>query len=99
MKRINVAGIRWEALEESRRVPAGLNWVGSIPTSYSIHLIKNEDKSKTIVALSDAFGGRVAYAFYDGDIDLQGSETEIDIEEQKFLRSHYPILLSAIESL
>ena len=99
MKRINVAGIKWDVLEEQGKVPSGLKWVGNIPSSYSIHLMKNQDKSKTIVALSDAFGGQVAYAHYDGDIDLKGSETAMDAEEQKFLRSHYPILLSAITSL
>ena len=100
MKRINITGIKIERLVENGKVPRDLKWVGEIPSSYSIHLIKNDDETKTIIALSDAFGGQISWAMYDGNIDLKGSELEFgDKDELDFLSKNYPVLLSAIKQL
>lgn len=100
MKRTNVAGMKIELLVELRKVPTGLQWVGNIPSAYSINVLENDSRTRTIICCSDSFGGGIAYAKYEGRIELEGKDYPVvlDHDEREYLKMNYPVLLQEIES-
>ena len=103
MNRTYVSGLKIHQLEERGTIPANLNWIhrgSGFPSSYSIILFRNEDKTKCIIACSDSFGGDISYAKIDGDVNLIGGQRgEFDKDELEFLQRKYPVFLEAIKGL
>lgn len=101
-KHIWIAGIKINQLVENSNHAYlnNLKWVGEIPSSYSIHIFENENNTAGVIACSDAFGGRVAWARYTGENTVKGAEFEqFDSQERDFLNRKYPEFLKAIDEL
>lgn len=91
----NIAGLR---IEQFEKLPSNLTWRGPIPSSYSINIIRNNSDTKTIIALTDSFGGQVSYATIPDIIEVQADGRELDKDEIEFLKKTYPVLYSEIIS-
>ena len=74
-------------------------WTGEIPPLYNVAVMKPDDKSKTLVALTQSFGGGVAWAIYEGNIEVEGVEQELDQEELEYLKRRHPDLSRALNAL
>lgn len=93
-----ISGIKLNLIEERHPIFRNLTWVGEIPPSYSVHTFTLGEKG--IISLSDAFGGKVAWARFEGKNPLIGKIYEgLDKEETDFLSKKYPAFLEAINSL
>ena len=96
-----IAGMKVEQLVEFGILPHNLNWNGAFPPSYSVLIFSNGTKS--VIAVSDAFGGRTSFAIFDGVVNTATESQEVpsflDAEERVFLKEKNPALLSAIENL
>jgi hypothetical protein len=74
-------------------------WTGDIPPVYNVVAIKHDDQSKTLIALTDSFGGGVAWAIYESNIEVKGVEQELDQEDLEYLQRRHPDLQTAINAL
>lgn len=100
MKHIWVSGLKLEQIEERHPYLQNLNWIGNIPSAYSFHVFEKKDNSGGIVACSDAFGGQVAWARYEGENKIIGKEMPpFDNEELTFLNGRYPAFLEAVSTI
>jgi hypothetical protein len=99
-KHIWISGLKIHQIEERNKVFRNLKWVGEIPTAYSFHVFTNSDDTRGIVACSDAFGGSIAWARYEGKNPLIGKEMpSFGSEEIAFLKGRYPAFLEAITNI
>lgn len=98
MKRINVSGLKVHQMQERGILPAQINWVGTVPPSYSLHFLTKPEKKETIIVASDGFGGTIAWARIPQQIEVVGGEMEIDNNEKQYLQERYPALLEAINN-
>lgn len=94
MNREVIVGTKLETLQENGRIPKDLKWVGEIPPSYSISIIRKPDK--TVIALVDSFAGGVSYAVTKETVSAKGKDVEIDNEEIGFLKRRYAGFLNVI---
>lgn len=100
MKHIWISGIKIHQIEERNPQLRNLEWIGTIPPVYSVHIFENADNTGGIVSCSDAFGGGVAWARYEGENKLIGAEmTPFDKDEIEFLQRRYPAFLEAVQTL
>jgi hypothetical protein len=74
-----------------------LKWVGDVPRVYRVLAIKNSDKTKTLIILSDIFGGDICYGEVDGDYAMEGEVDPFVDENRQYIKSKNPRLLNLIE--
>lgn len=92
--------MRLHQIQEQQSNFKNLEWFGAIPPVYSFHIFENSKNTGGIVSCSDAFGGGVAWARYEGENKMKGAEMEpFDKEEIEFLSRRYPEFLNAVNSL
>lgn len=100
MKHIWISGLKLNLLEERHENLRGLDWIGTPPSSYSVHIFPNGKDTAGIIALSDAFGGMVSWAKYEGKNHLIGKQYDtLDKDELDFLTRKYPAFVEAIKNL
>lgn len=99
-KHIWISGLKISQLEERNENLRNLEWIGTIPPAYSFHVFENKDNTGGIVACSDAFGGKIAWARYEGKNNLIGKEFDsFSADELSFLKTKYPAFLEAISNI
>lgn len=100
IKHLWISGLKLSSIEERNPIFRNLNWVGELPSSYSVHTFTVEGKEEGIISLSDAFGGKISWARFKGKNPLIGKTYEgFGQEEIDFLSKRYPSFLEAINSL
>jgi len=100
MKHIWVSGIKIEQLQERHENLRNLKWLGDMHTAYSVHIFPNKSDTGGIISCSDAFGGGVAWATYEGQNKIIGKVMgSFDKDETEFLQRKYPVFLNQIKNL
>jgi len=94
-----ISGIKISQLAERNDNLRNLKWFGEIPPCYSVHIFQNKDNTGGIIACSDAFGGGVAWARFEGENKLLGKNLEIDADSKEYIIRKYPLLWEAINNL
>lgn len=93
MKVVNVQGLK---VDQFDLIPKNLNWIGNVPSSYSINIMRNKSNTKSIIALTDSFGGGVAYTLVENHIYPVDMGRELDKDEEDFIKRVYPNLWKEI---
>lgn len=88
----NIAGMKLEQAIQAKIIPKGLSWIGNKPISYSINVMRNISDTKTIIVLTDSFGGGISFATTPEVLELKSLGREIEQSELDFIKKNYPQL-------